>query len=125
MQQVINVLEGEQGPDVNAKAENPGDGHGAVSYLKTAQDALPNDQAGTEVKEALSHTMAYLEEAAEHAKRSIKGTNVAEVHGHARVAAGMLMAALGSAESASPVTGALQYVEKSMGWPSMPNSREH
>lgn len=37
--------------------------------------------------------MAYLEEAAEHAKRSIKGANVAEVHGHARLAAGMLVAA--------------------------------
>lgn len=114
MQQVINVLQGEQGPDFNAKVENPGDGHGAVTYLRAAQDAFANDQIGAEDKEALSHTLAYLEEAIEHAKRSIKGTNVAEVHGHARLAAGMLVAALGAAESASPVTGTLQYVKKSL-----------
>ncbi|MEW6248123.1 MAG: hypothetical protein AB1555_15625 [Nitrospirota bacterium] len=120
MQQVINVLQGEQGPDFKAKVENPGDGHGAVTYLKAAQDALANDQISPEVKEALSHTMAYLEEATEHAKRSIKGANVAEVHGHARLAVGMLMAALGSAESTSPVTGGLRYVRSALVKTSMP-----
>lgn len=114
MQQVINVLQGEQGPDFKAKAENPGDGYGAVPYLKAAQEALQNEQVSDEVKGALSHTMAYLEEAAEHAKRSIKGTNVAEVHGHARLAAGMLVAALGAAESASPVTGGLRYAREAL-----------
>lgn len=132
MQQVINVLQGEQGPDFNAKVENPGDGHGAVTYLKAAQEALANDQVGAEikktlsdgmthleVKDALSHTTAYLEEATEHAKRSIKGTNVAEVHGHARLAAGILLAALGSAESASPVTGGLRYARAALAKTSM------
>ncbi len=119
MQQVINVIQGKQGADFNAKVENPGDGHGAVNYLKAAQDAREKDQVGAEVKEALSHTMAYLEEATEHAKRSIKGTNVAEVHGHARLAAGMLVAALGSTESASPVTGTLRYASGALAKTSM------
>ncbi len=133
MQQVINVLQGEQGADFNAKVENPGDGHGALNYLKAAQDAREKDQVGAEVKEtlsdtmgyldvkeALSHTMAYVEEATEHAKRSIKGTNVAEVHGHARLAAGMLVAALGAAESASPVTGGLRHAREALAKTSMP-----
>jgi hypothetical protein len=114
MQQVVNVLQGEQGPEFNAKVENPGDGHGAMHYLNAAQDVLEKDQVGAEVKQALSYTMAYLEDAAEHAKRSIKGANVAEVHGHARLAAGMLVAALGAAESASPVTGTLRYAREAL-----------
>ncbi len=119
MQQVINVLQGAQGADFNAKAENPGDGHGAMHYLNAAQDARAQDRISPEVTQALSYTMAYLTEATEHAKRSIKGANVAEVHGHALLAAGMLTAALGSAESASPVTGALRYAEKALAKTSM------
>jgi hypothetical protein len=114
MQQVLNALQGQKGTDFSVKVENPGDGHGAMNYLKAAKDSPQNDQAGVEVKETLSHTMAYLEEAAEHAKRSIKGTNVGEVHGHARLAAGMLVAALGSPDSASPVTGGLRYAREAL-----------
>lgn len=110
MQQVINVLQGEQGTDFNAKVENPRDGHGAVNYLKSAHEAL-HDKVDPKLIEALSSTSAYVVEAIEHAKRSIKGANVAEVHGHARLAAGMLSAALGSPDSVSPVTGALQYAK--------------
>lgn len=119
MQQVINVLQGEKGTDFSAKVENPGDGYGAFNYVKAAQDSLRDDQAAAEVKEALSHAMAYVEEAAEHAKRSVRGTNVADVHGHARLAAGMLMAATGSTQSDSPVTGGLQYAREALAKTSM------
>lgn len=114
MQQLLNVLQGQEGADFSAEVENPGDGHGAMNYLKAAEDSSQADQAAAEVKQTLSHTMAYLEEAAEHAKRSINGTNVGEVHGHARLAAGMLVAALGSPESASPVTGGLRYARQAL-----------
>lgn len=118
MQQVINVLEGAQGPNFNPKVENPGDGHGAVNYLKSAHEAL-HDKVDPKLIEALSSTSAYVVEAIEHAKRSIKGANVAEVHGHARLAAGMLSAALGSPDSASPVTGGLRSAREALAKTSM------
>lgn len=123
MQRVINVLQGEQGTDFNGKIENPGDGYGAINHLKVAHDAL-RDHVDPKLVLALASASAYVEEAIEHAKRSIQGANVGDVHGQARLAAGMLVAALGSPDSVSPVTGALHYVENAL-LPVGPKVRQH
>jgi hypothetical protein len=109
MQRVLNVVQGVGGPDFNKDVDNPGDGHGLVNYLKEARQALDSSSASPDTIEAIEHALAYIHETAEHARRSLKGTSVSEVHGHARLTAGMLMAARGSRNAQSPVTGALDY----------------
>ncbi len=114
MQRVLNVIEGRSGPDFRETIEDPGDGYGAVWHLRDALDALPGGLS-TDAGTALDHALAYLNDAAEHARRSLKGTSVAEVHREAGLVAGMLAAALGREGSSAPAIGALTYGLDSLG----------
>ncbi|HXF93663.1 MAG TPA: hypothetical protein VNK46_12985 [Nitrospiraceae bacterium] len=114
MQRVLNVIEGRRGPDFRETVEDPGDGYGAVWHLRDALDALPGGLS-TDAGTALDHALAYLNDAAEHARRSLKGTSVAQVHREAGLAAGMLAAALGREGSSAPAIGALTYGLNALG----------
>jgi hypothetical protein len=107
MQQVLNVLEGTEGKHFNAKADTPGDGVGVMAYLMAAEGKLSPDG-----RQALMHARTFLEEAIEHAHRSVRGTSIEETHKHAALAAGLLEAAAGREQSRSPVTGALAYAAR-------------
>ncbi len=109
MQQVLNVLEGENGTYFNGKVGNPGDGVGVMQYMEKAERAAQQTAVSPDVRQAIHHSKTFTEEAARHARRSVEGTSVEETHRHAALAAGLLQAALGRERSRSPVTGTLTY----------------
>lgn len=112
MQQMLNVLEGQTGKDFSRNSENPGDGEGVMKYLELAQENFKAGLASADVRQALEQTIALVQEATQHAKRSLHGANVQETHAQAGLAAGLAAAALGRHDSHSPVTGGLSYVMK-------------
>jgi hypothetical protein len=113
MQRVLNILAGAQGQDFSDKVDNPGDGYGAAWHIRDALDKLPGGLS-TDAGMALDHTLAYINDAAKHARHSVKGTSVTEVHREAALAAGMLAAALGRSDSKSPAIGALVFAMRSL-----------
>lgn len=112
MQQVINVLEGRNGKNFNAKVESPGDGEGVTKRLEMAAEEVKGDQGSKNLQQALDQTMALVQEAIQHAKRSVQGADVHETHLQAGLAAGLLVAAAGRPDSESPITGSLAYAAK-------------
>jgi hypothetical protein len=104
MQQVLNVLEGREGKHFNAKTENPGDGTGVIKHLAAAEGML-----APAAQQAIIHARTFIQEAIEHAHRSVRAGGIEETHHHAALAAGLLQAAAGREGSRSPVTGALAY----------------
>lgn len=99
MQNVLDVLNGKG-------VESP------VQRLAAAQPEA--GRINREAGEALEHALAYVHEAKTHAARAVKGKNAPDIHGHARLVAGMLAAALGRPGATSPVTGALAYARRSV-----------
>lgn len=112
MQQVLNILEGKGGTDFKEKMENLGDGVGVLHYVTAAEQSLKQDKMDPTIQQALAHTRTFLEEAIDHAKRSIQGSGVQETHKHAALTAGLLVAGHGQEQSDSPVTGTLTYAVK-------------
>lgn len=96
MQEVVGLIEGSG----DAKA-------GVVGTLKQMQGGL-NQDAGAAVDAAL----AYLQAAAEHARRAVQAKSIDETHAEARLATGLLVAARGVTGAKSPVTGALEYARR-------------
>jgi hypothetical protein len=111
MQHVLNILEGKGGADYQAKVENPGDGYGAVNYLKDA-----NALVGTDSKAAqgIEFTFAYLHEAVEHANEALRADTMKKIQRNAGLVVGMLTAALGRPESETPIVGALAFTLKAL-----------
>ena len=88
--------------------EGSGDARsGVVGTLKQMQGGL-NQEAAAAVDAAL----AYLQAAAEHARRAVQAKSIDETHAEARLATGLLVAARGVAGAKSPVTGALEYARR-------------
>lgn len=112
MQQVINVLEGRNGKNFNAKVESPGDGEGVTKRLEMTAEEVKGGQGSKNLQQALDQTMALVQEAIQHAKRSVQGADVHETHLQAGLAAGLLVAAAGRPDSESPITGSLAYAAK-------------
>jgi len=112
MQHVLNILEGKDGPDYQKKAENPGDGYGVVRYLK---DANASVQPDSDAAHGIEFTFAYLNEAVEHANHALRASAMKVIHHNAGLVAGMLSAALGRADSESPVTGTLAFALNALG----------
>ena len=112
MQHVLNILEGKDGADYQKKVENPGDGYGVVRYLKDANVLVSPD---SEAAQGIEFTFAYIEEAVEHANHALRAPTVKAVHHNAGLVAGMLSAALGRADSESPVTGTLAFALNALG----------
>ena len=115
MQQVINVLEGRNGKNYNAKVESPGDGEGVTKRLKMADEKVKGDHGSKDIQQALDQTMSLVQEAIQHAQRSVQGADVDETHRHAGLTAGLLIAAAGRPDSESPITGSLAYLAKQAG----------
>lgn len=101
MQKVLDALDG-KGME----------GRSPVQRLAGAQPEAR--QISREAGEALEHALAYVHEAETHAAKAIKGKNAPDIHRHARLAAGMLAAAIGRPTATSPVTGALAYAQQSV-----------
>jgi len=106
MQNVLNLIEGKDGQDSSARAESLGDGHGVLRYLDEAS-GLMKESSPAGPLEALSHAVAFLGAASDHARGALRAKTISEVHAQARLAAGMLVAARGVPGTDSPVTGAL------------------
>lgn len=101
MQKVLDILDGR-----NADGKSPG---------QDLTDARPAaERVSRETGESLDHASAYVHEAKTHAAQALQGKTAQEIHGHARLAAGLLAAAIGRPASSSPVTGALAYAQKSV-----------
>ena len=112
MQHVLNILEGKDGTDYQKKVEDPGDGYGVVRYLKDANVSVTPDG---EAAQGIEFTFAYLEEAVEHANHALRAATMKAIHHNAGLVAGMLSAALGRADSDSPVTGTLAFALNDLG----------
>jgi len=123
MQRALNVLGGTTSPDYFDKHEapffekvgNPGDGHGALTYLEEARQALKEANAPVPVQEAIDHAVSHVSDAIDHARESVHGTGLKQTHGHAAKVAALLVAAHGKGDTDSPVTGTLAYAMKQMG----------
>ena len=114
MQHVLNILEGKGGADYQKKVENPGDGYGAVRYLKDANALVKPD---SDAAQGIEFTFAYLNEAVEHANDALRADTVKAIHRNAGLVVGMLSSALGRAEAETPVTGTLSFTLKTLGRP--------
>ena len=93
MHRVLEILNGADGSKESL-----------VKNLSEARQA-----AGGPAREALDHTLVFLQEAAAHAERSIAAKGIDQTHAEARLAAGMLVAAHGIDRAGGPVTGALSF----------------
>jgi hypothetical protein len=114
MQHVLNILEGKDGADYQKKVENPGDGYGALRYLKDANALVRPD---SEAAQGIEFTFAYLTEAVEHANHALRADTIKAIHRNAGLVVGMLSAALGRPEAETPVTGTLGFTLKKLGQP--------
>ena len=109
VQRAINVLSGKGGPDFDEKVENPGDGHGAINYLKEAHDALKGCRP-INACEAIHSSLIYIEEAIKHGQESLKtGHRRGLSERQIRIFGALLEAAHGSRDTESPILGALDY----------------
>ena len=112
MQHVLNILEGKDGADYQGKVENPGDGYGVVRHLKDANALVGPD---SKAAQGIEFTFAYLDEAIEHANHALRAATMKAIHHNAGLVAGMISAALGRADSDSPVTGTLAFALNALG----------
>jgi hypothetical protein len=108
-QRAINVIVGEGNPDFNKEVENPGDGHGAMKYLKEAHEAMKGCTP-TNTCDAIESTLEYLRAAVDHGKKSIElGRMAGMSQAQARMFGALLRAAVGTRDSESPSMGAMMY----------------
>jgi hypothetical protein len=114
MQHVLNILEGKNGADYKRKVENPGDGYGVLQYLKDANALVATE---SHAAQGIEFTFAYLDEAVEHANHALRAATMKAIRHNAGLVGGMLSAALGRADSDSPVTGTLAFALKALGGP--------
>lgn len=111
MQSVINSLEGKQGADFKMNDAAPKEGEkGVIPLLLISQEQLKASNPSPQVIHAMDGTLFFVKQAIEQAKMSIAAKAIDETHISARLAAGMLVAALGLSNTESPVTGNLEYV---------------
>ena len=111
MQHVLNILEGKGGADFQAKVENPGDGYGALHYLKDANALVGAD---SKAAQGIEFTFAYLNEAVEHANDALRADTIKAIQRNAGLVVGMITAALGRPESETPIVGALAFTLKAL-----------
>ena len=112
MQALLNILEGKQGKDfklMNDTSKKEEDGE-VLPLLTKTREELKASKASVEVIQAMEGTITFIEQAVEHARMALRGKSAADIHGHARMAAGMLVAAAGRSSTDSPVTGNLEFV---------------
>jgi hypothetical protein len=112
MQHVLNILEGKSGADYQKKVENPGDGYGALQYLKDANALVTPD---TKAAQGIEFTFAYLNEAVEHANHALRADTTKTMERNAGLVVGMITAALGRSDSETPIMGTLAYTLKALG----------
>ncbi len=109
VQRAMNVLSGKGGPDFDEKVENPGDGHGAINYLKEAHEALKGCQP-INACDAINSSLIYIEEALKHGKEALKtGHRRGISERQIRIFGALLEAAQGNRNTESPILGALAY----------------
>jgi hypothetical protein len=112
MQHVLNILEGKGGAYYQKKVENPGDGYGALQYLKDANALVAPD---SKAAQGIEFTFAYLNEAVEHANHALRADTTKTMERNAGLVVGMITAALGRADSETPIVGTLAYTLKALG----------
>ena len=112
MQHVLNILEGKGGADYQKKVENPGDGYGALQYLKDANALVAPD---SKAAQGIEFTFAYLNEAVEHANDALRADTMKAIQRNAGLVVGMITAALGRSDSETPIVGTLAYTLKALG----------
>ena len=112
MQHVLNILEGKGGADYQKKVENPGDGYGALHYLKDANALVGPD---SKAAQGIEFTFAYLNEAVEHANDALRADTMKAIQRNAGLVVGMITAALGRPDSETPIVGALAFTLKALG----------
>jgi len=109
VQRAMNVLSGKGGPDFDEKVENPGDGHGAINYLKEAHEALKGCRP-INACEAIHSSLIYIEEALKHGQESLKtGHRRGLSERQMRIFGALLEAANGSRDTENPILGALVF----------------
>jgi hypothetical protein len=112
MQHVLNILEGKGGADYQKKVENPGDGYGALHYLRDANALVTPD---SKAAQGIEFTFAYLNEAVEHANDALRADTMKAIQRNAGLVVGMITAALGRSDSETPIVGSLAYTLKALG----------
>lgn len=129
MQRVLNILGGKNSPEYidsseyseklrphfSEKIGNPGDGHGALLYMKEAQEALKASNAPATAQEAVDYAILHVSMVEGHARESVHGAGIKQTHEHAAYATALLVGAYGKGDSDSPATGALSYAMKQAG----------
>jgi hypothetical protein len=109
IQRAINALVGEKDPRFDKTVENPGDGHGAIAYLKEARKALTGCRP-LNACEAIESTLSYISAAIDHAEESLKVGNRAGLsQRQARLFGALLVVARGDRLTVVPTTGAMAY----------------
>lgn len=109
VQRAMNVLSGKGGPDFDEKVENPGDGHGAINYMKEAHEALKGCQP-INACDAINSSLIYIEEALKYGKEALKtGHRRGISERQIRIFGALLEAAQGNRNTESPILGALAY----------------
>lgn len=111
MQSVINILEGKLGADFKVNDAAPKEGeNGVIPLLLKSQVSLKESNSSPQFNQAMDGALFFAQQAVEQAKSSVAAKSIDETHHFARLAAGMLMAAMGQANRESPVTGNLEYL---------------
>ncbi|HXN06633.1 MAG TPA: hypothetical protein VN944_06180 [Nitrospiria bacterium] len=111
MQAVTDMLEGNEGPDFQKNdSALKEEEKGLLPLLNQIQKDLKSANSPHEIDQALDGTLFFIQQAVEQAKMSVAAKSIDETHSHARLAAGMLAAALGLGHTESPVTGNLEFV---------------
>lgn len=112
MQRVVNLLEGADSAAYKALPDEPAPDAAVLPDLKSLRKAMDDHRPSPDAIQALDQTIQYVEAAGRHARQSIQGTSVMEVHEQAGLAAGLLVAARGQSQTNSPITGALSYLSR-------------
>lgn len=99
---VINILEGEGGPNFDGSWGNPGDGHGAIRYATAVVEAADGN-----VRVWAENALQYLKWAAEEALRATRESNVEASRTAIHKALAFLSAALGRSSDADARGAAL------------------
>ena len=109
MQRALNALVGEKDPRFDSSVDNPGDGHGAVAYLREAHRALTGCRP-LNTCAAIESCLAYIEAAIEHAEEAMKAGHRAGLsQRQARLFGALLVVARGDRLTVVPATGAMAY----------------
>ena len=96
-QVVLNLLEGQNGPDYDASAApDPGDGVGVIPYVERlrAEPALQGD-SNESIQLNLKNVLAYLQQAVEYAKMALSDGSLLQTQQRMREALAFLSAAKG------------------------------